>query len=613
MPPLRPRPSAARVLALLATAGTLTLAGAVPSATAAPATPGVPDAAPTSAAPSRVAPVRPKLTQVDLDGRTAGTSDTVQIEDAAPVVGLTWAAKDAPPAATPVAVRARTSAGWGPWVETEVTESQSESTRVGIEPVWVGAAPQALQVRVTGLERAAKARSGRLELIDPGSTPTPAPASAPAPGDGARTTTTATSATTAASAAAQPTIISRAGWGADESLRSCSPSYGSTVKALTLHHTAGSNSYTAAESASIVRGIYAYHTRSLGWCDIGYNALVDKYGQIFEGRAGGIDRPVTGAHAGGFNTGTWGVSVLGSYSSAAATSATKTALTDLFAWKASTFYTWPIQTVTLTSGSSSSRYPSGTDARLPFIFGHRDTHYTECPGDNLYSWLPSLRTAVAQKTGYGDSPVYQAWIDKGGVTTFGAVSRGERVTPFGVRTVFATGRSLWSTPNGVRYLGPGTGTLYEERDGEQRWGAPVRDEYPVTGGYQADFDGNATIAWVTRLSRSVSVTGMLRTSWMDRGGASSPLGLPSAEPVAPTSTGVSQNFVGGQLQHKNRSVPRAVLGPILTEQLSLGGPGGRLGYPISEERRWTGGTEQYFEGGRIRRTSSTGAITVTYR
>ena len=66
--------------------------------------------------------------------------------------------------------------------------------------------------------------------------------------------------------------------------------YDNGVRAAVVHHTAGSNDYAPQDSAGIVRSIYAYHTRTLGWCDIAYNALVDKYGQVFEGRAGGIDQ-----------------------------------------------------------------------------------------------------------------------------------------------------------------------------------------------------------------------------------------------------------------------------------------------------------------------------------
>ena len=78
-----------------------------------------------------------------------------------------------------------------------------------------------------------------------------------------------------------------------------------------VHHTDTPNGYTLDDVPAILRSIQTYHVRSNGWNDIGYNFLVDAYGRIFEGRAGGIDRPVIGAHTGGFNTGSVGIAVLG--------------------------------------------------------------------------------------------------------------------------------------------------------------------------------------------------------------------------------------------------------------------------------------------------------------
>ncbi len=110
-----------------------------------------------------------------------------------------------------------------------------------------------------------------------------------------------------------PNIIGRAQWGADEAMRCGNTVYDNGIRAAVVHHTAGSNDYAPEDSAGIVRSIYEYHTRTLGWCDIAYNALVDKYGQVFEGRAGGMDKPVEGSHTGGFNRNTWGVAMMGNF------------------------------------------------------------------------------------------------------------------------------------------------------------------------------------------------------------------------------------------------------------------------------------------------------------
>ena len=130
------------------------------------------------------------------------------------------------------------------------------------------------------------------------------------------------------SKAGSPLIISRAELGrgrADPPRKK--PRYADAVRFAVVHHTAGSNSYTRAQSASIVRGIQRYHVLANGWDDIGYNFLVDKYGQVFEGRFGGVDRNVVGAHAQGFNQGSVGVALIGNYDSASITPAARAALT----------------------------------------------------------------------------------------------------------------------------------------------------------------------------------------------------------------------------------------------------------------------------------------------
>src|SRR6266545_3331620 len=126
------------------------------------------------------------------------------------------------------------------------------------------------------------------------------------------------------SIADSPAIVTRLSWRANEAIRRGPPRYAPSLQFALVHHTAGSNSYTAAQSAAIVRGIQVYHVQGNGWDDIGYNFLVDRYGQVFEGRFGGVDKNVIGAHAEGFNTGSVGVAVLGTYGSAAPPAVTRT-------------------------------------------------------------------------------------------------------------------------------------------------------------------------------------------------------------------------------------------------------------------------------------------------
>jgi flagellar hook assembly protein FlgD len=196
--------------------------------------------------------------------------------------------------------------------------------------------------------------------------------------------------------ASRPGIIRRSAWGADESIVRAPPSYAASVRFAVVHHTAGTNSYTASESAAIVRGIQRYHVLANGWNDIGYNFLADKYGQIFEGRGGGIDRNVVGAHAQGFNTGSTGVAVLGTYSSRSISSSAKSALVKLLAWRLDVAHADPLARLTWISGGN-PKYPAGSSVRLRVVSGHRDTGPTSCPGDSLYSQLSSIASSAAAR------------------------------------------------------------------------------------------------------------------------------------------------------------------------------------------------------------------------
>ncbi|WP_328721358.1 N-acetylmuramoyl-L-alanine amidase [Streptomyces sp. NBC_00247] len=196
----------------------------------------------------------------------------------------------------------------------------------------------------------------------------------------------------------RPGIITRKGWGADEKLRESQFAYTTTVKAAFVHHSATGNNYTCSQSASILRGIYRYHVKSNGWRDIGYNFAVDKCGNIYEGRAGGVTRAVLGAHTLGFNSKTMGIAVLGSYASTNPPTAAVNAVAKLTAWKLGLFGINPKGTVTLVSGGG-NRYKKGSSVKMNAISGHRDGFATECPGARLYKKLGTTRTTSARLQG----------------------------------------------------------------------------------------------------------------------------------------------------------------------------------------------------------------------
>jgi hypothetical protein len=163
-----------------------------------------------------------------------------------------------------------------------------------------------------------------------------------------------------------------------------------------VHHTVTANEYGPQDSAGMVLGICRYHRNSNGWNDLGYNFLVDRYGTIFEGRAGGIDQAVVGAQAQGYNSQSTGVASLGTFNTTGQTPAGLDALARLLAWKLGVHGVPPTGTVDIVSGGGPlNRYPAGHTVRLQRVSGHRDGDATSCPGNALYAQLPGLRLTVA--------------------------------------------------------------------------------------------------------------------------------------------------------------------------------------------------------------------------
>ena len=200
-----------------------------------------------------------------------------------------------------------------------------------------------------------------------------------------------------------PPIVPRSSWGADEKIRRGPPSYATGVRFAIVHHTAGRNGYSRAEAAAIVKGIQLFHVQGNGWNDIGYNFLVDRFGTVYEGRFGGVDRNVVGAHAQGFNTGSVGVALLGTYEDTAPSAAAQDAIARLLAWRLDVAHVDPIAFLTFISGGS-DRYPTGVPVLLNGVSGHRDTGFTACPGDLLYGRLGAI---AASARGAGGLKIFE--------------------------------------------------------------------------------------------------------------------------------------------------------------------------------------------------------------
>ncbi|MFI6691374.1 FG-GAP-like repeat-containing protein [Streptomyces sp. NPDC050433] len=354
---------------------------------------------------------------------------------------------------------------------------EKAAARQATEPLWVGAS-DAVQVKVaSGASRRALPKNLKLHMVDPGvskaearnpaaattepttdnaafavdATTTPSP-SAPsdtaetpgatvtptdAPSDTPSETATDTTAPTPTSTPTptetetvtpapvptappstvnRPAIIDRAQWGADESLVEDPPEYNDKVQAVYIHHTVDSNNYSCGESAAMVRAIMTYHVKTEGWNDLGYNFLVDKCGQVFEGRAGGADLPVKGAHTYGFNSYSTGIALLGNFETGKPTSAALRSAARVTAWKLGQYGVSPTAKVTLTrlvTNADGSTSPGG-DVTFNTVAGHRDGFNTACPGANLYAKLGAIRTYATNATRNSAAPT--ADFNRDGIT-----------------------------------------------------------------------------------------------------------------------------------------------------------------------------------------------------
>ena len=285
------------------------------------------------------------------------------------LLGLTWAS------GTPeVAVRWHGRAGWTSWQEAEADagpdaeSAEGRRARAGTEPLWVPSGADRAEIRssVAGTELVV-VRERQVRRWRSG-TPAHATVALPRLGD----------------------VVTRAEWGANEKIRG-KTEYGPRPVAAVVHHTVNSNSYTQAEAAGLVRGIYAYHVQGRGWDDIAYHLVVDRFGRVFEGRYGALAaKPVVGAHTAGFNTATVGIAMLGDADVAAPAQVQLDRIAAAGAWAADRWGFDPRTSVTLTSRGS-PRFKTGTKVSVPRMPGHRDLGQTACPGRYAYPQLPALR------------------------------------------------------------------------------------------------------------------------------------------------------------------------------------------------------------------------------
>lgn len=292
--------------------------------------------------------------------------------------------------ASDVQLRVRNASGWGAWQtlsdddsgpDTDTAEGSRAAKVNATAPIWVEnatAVQTRLTLRTTAAASIATKQGIKLTMVDPGNLATDDQTGARVAGAG------------------QPAIISRAGWGANEKIVCPDRDASDQVSLAVVHHTAGSNNYrTVAEAKRQLRADYAYHVKGRGWCDLGYNFVVDKWGNIYEGRRGSIAGARVGAHAAGFNKMSVGITMLGNYSTRTPSSATRTAVAKVIAWKLSKYGRSPLSTVNYYAGAGSPKFKQGTLVKISRVTGHRNVGLTTCPGTRGYAQLPSIRRSAA--------------------------------------------------------------------------------------------------------------------------------------------------------------------------------------------------------------------------
>jgi uncharacterized protein with LGFP repeats len=206
--------------------------------------------------------------------------------------------------------------------------------------------------------------------------------------------------TTAVHTAPRPAVVPRSAWLGGAAREQPPPRYDDEVVAVFIHHTDSPNGYACADAPGIIRHLYDGQVLGRSWDDLGYNFVVDRCGTIYEGRAGGTDRAVTGAHTQGFNHRTTGIAALGTFiAGVPVPPAMLRSIAALTAWKLGPSGTDPRALVRLVSSNGGSRYAAGTTATLPAVAGHNDGYMTSCPGAALHARLPDIRELAARLQG----------------------------------------------------------------------------------------------------------------------------------------------------------------------------------------------------------------------
>ena len=312
---------------------------------------------------------------------------TLDVRETTPftMVGATWEG------AAPTRLRVSTRAGgaWSPWQELEhLEDGPADAERDGSHLLWVGPEVQtAVRVEQTGGSAPVD-----LVLLDTSEVAEQVTVGLAAKNQNKNQNKKNNR---KARGMPRPKVRPRKQWGANEKWHDGTRVLNKQVKQIHIHHTASGNGYRRKDVPGIIQGFYRYHTKSLGWSDIGYNVLVDRFGRAWVGRRGGLAKRTRGAHTLGFNHASTGIAVIGTYTNRAPSQKSVRMVARLAAWQLDR-HDSPARGKVQVRSTGSTRFKKGRKVRLPIIDGHRHTNHTLCPGQKLFDRLPQIRR-IAQR------------------------------------------------------------------------------------------------------------------------------------------------------------------------------------------------------------------------
>jgi len=280
-----------------------------------------------------------------------------------------------------------------------------------------------------------------------------------------------------------PDIRPRSAWTDAAPVR---PLEAEDVRFLIVHHTASSTQHEPEEVDGILRGIGSFHVEGRGWSDIAYNFLIDRYGVVWEGRAGSLDGPVAGDATGGNQGFAQLVCLIGDFTDEPPTEAAQQSLIHTLAWLADRYEidVHPGTTISFVSRGS-NRWPEGTEVVTSPIAGHRDMSLTSCPGDAFY---PMLGEVIA--------PRVRQVVSASPSTTTSSTTTSSTTTTTNEPSMTSPGSEIAASATSIELSATSTTVLAAEPDGQSliglEWSIPV-----LAGGLLAGL-----IAWrMRRMSR----------------------------------------------------------------------------------------------------------------